>query len=173
MSRGARTIPTLCFPSTFPSGKLWGVKTLCFVCHGNICRSVAAEYIAKSLLRERGMDKDVRVFSRAVSYEESGNDIYPPMKSALSRAGIPFGPHQARRFSADDYAIADVVYYMEEGNRTRLGYIVIDAAHKYFPITTYESDIDRIEDPWYSGRHDEVVAQLTRCINHILDHLKP
>ena len=50
-----------------------------FICHGNICRSVAAEYIAKNMIQQRGLESRVSVFSRAVSYEEIGNDIYPPM----------------------------------------------------------------------------------------------
>ena len=56
-----------------------------FVCHGNICRSVAAEYIAKD------MDKEHRfnIISRATSLEEIGNDIYPPMKRELNRQSIP------------------------------------------------------------------------------------
>jgi hypothetical protein len=53
------------------------MKKIVFVCHGNICRSVAAEYIMKSLTNEYD------VVSRATSYEEINNDIYPPMKKVL------------------------------------------------------------------------------------------
>lgn len=55
------------------------MKKIIFVCHGSICRSPAAEFIMKSLT------KDFDVISRAVSYEETGNDIYPPMERVLKQ----------------------------------------------------------------------------------------
>ena len=48
-----------------------------FICHGNICRSVMAEYILKN------KTNTIYCESRATSNEEIGNDIYPPMKKAL------------------------------------------------------------------------------------------
>ena len=58
-----------------------------FVCHGNICRSVAAEMVLKQMAREAGR-KDLRIASAAATREEIGNDIYPPMKKALFSACI-------------------------------------------------------------------------------------
>ena len=66
------------------------MKTVIFVCHGNICRSCAAEYIAKDYLKKINRIKDFNIVSRAVSLEEIGNDIYPPMKRELTKQGIPF-----------------------------------------------------------------------------------
>ena len=66
-----------------------------FICHGNICRSVAAEYIAKHLDEEHKHN----YISRATSYEEIGNDIYPPMKQTLRQMGIPFDIHHATRIN--------------------------------------------------------------------------
>ena len=65
------------------------MRKIIFVCHGNICRSVAAEFIAKQLLKEKN-NQQITVISRATSREEIGNDIYPPMKKALLRHGVPF-----------------------------------------------------------------------------------
>ena len=74
-----------------------------FVCHGNICRSVAAEYVAKQMDVNHRFD----IVSRATSFEEIGNDIYPPMKQELFKQGIPFGPHHATRITKADYDSAD------------------------------------------------------------------
>ena len=52
----------------------FGVKIL-FVCHGNICRSAAAEAVLKQMVRERGGTR-FAIASAATSREEIGNDIY-------------------------------------------------------------------------------------------------
>lgn len=51
-----------------------------FVCHGNICRSPMAEFIMKDLVKNRN---DFYIESKATSYEEIGNSIYPPAKRVL------------------------------------------------------------------------------------------
>ena len=57
------------------------MKKVLFICHGNICRSVSAEYIMKDLAKKNGVD--LYVSSAATSREEIGNDIYPPAKRKL------------------------------------------------------------------------------------------
>lgn len=55
------------------------MKTIIFVCHGNICRSPMAEFIAKEIDKEHKYE----YISRATSLEEIGNDIYYPAKVTL------------------------------------------------------------------------------------------
>ena len=59
-----------------------------FVCHGNICRSVSAQYIFQDLVNRRGLASEFVIDSAATSTEEIGNTIYPPMKAALERRGV-------------------------------------------------------------------------------------
>ena len=59
-----------------------------FVCHGNICRSVSAQYIFQDMVNRRGMAGEFLIDSAATSTEEIGNVIYPPMKAALERRGV-------------------------------------------------------------------------------------
>ena len=40
---------------------------ICFVCHGNICRSPMAEFIFKRILEENGRTDDFQVSSKATS----------------------------------------------------------------------------------------------------------
>ena len=54
-----------------------------FVCHGNICRSPMAEFILKALVRARGLENRYYIESAAVSDEETGNPIYPPMRMVI------------------------------------------------------------------------------------------
>ena len=148
------------------------MKTVIFVCHGNICRSVAAEYIMKNLLIKYHLDDAFNVISRATSTEEIGNDIYPPMKRALYNKGIPFYAHRARQITRSDYETADYIFYMDSYNKRNLDYMLDDHKKIMMPITKYTPSLDIIDDPWYTGRFDEVVNQLTECIEDIIPHLK-
>lgn len=141
------------------------MKKIVFVCHGNICRSVAAEYIMKSLT-----DK-YEVISRATSYEEIGNDIYPPMKRELLKNNISFNRHYAKRIDYDDYQSSDYIFYMDDENKYTLDRMFPNS-NKIFPIYQYTDDIYEIEDPWYTGRFDIVVNQITRCIKDILKNIE-
>lgn len=142
------------------------MKNIVFVCHGNICRSVAAEYIMKNMI-----DNDqYHIISRATSFEEIGNDIYPPMKRELTKHGVPFDRHYARRIDMNDYNNADYIFYMDDENHHTLvrlfGY-----SDKILPIYQWTPSIDEIEDPWYTGRFDVVVSQITQCIKDILNNI--
>ena len=143
------------------------VKRIIFLCHGNICRSVAAEYIAKDYLSKRGREKDYEIISRALSHEEIGNDIYPPMKRALADAGIPYGVHHAAFMTQREFESADEIYYMDESNAIRLRRMFGPLDHRCHQLSNYLPGVSEIDDPWYTGRFDEVVDQLLRCMEHI------
>lgn len=89
-----------------------------FICHGNICRSVSAEYIMKDLVKKNGVD--LYVSSAATSREEIGKDIYPPAKRKLKEKGIPFSRHYARQATMSDYLSYDYLICMDENNMRNL-----------------------------------------------------
>lgn len=140
------------------------MKKIIFVCHGNICRSVAAEFIMKS------MTDKFEIISRATSYEEIGNDIYPPMKRELTKNNIPYKRHYAQRIDKQDYDSSDYIFYMDDENRYMLERMFPNS-NKIFPIYKFTSGINEIEDPWYSDRFDLVVRQITQCIKDILNNI--
>ncbi len=137
-----------------------------FVCHGSICRSPAAEYIAKSKSSKHAFH------SRALSFEEIGNDIYPPMKGALKEQGIPFGKHHAEYLSKEDAAWADLILYMDASNRRLLEFHHPEALKKTRPLFDFAKGINEIEDPWYTGRYQKVVGQISECIDGLLKELE-
>ena len=148
------------------------MKTIIFVCHGNICRSVAAEYIMKNKLIKYHLDEDFKVISRATSTEEIGNDIYPPMKRALYNKEIPFYLHHAKQISRQDYESADYIFYMDEFNKRNLSYLIDDYKKIVFPITIYTPHLTQIDDPWYTGQFDEVVEEIDECLENIVPRIK-
>ena len=140
------------------------MKKVIFVCHGNICRSPAAEYIMKYLT------KDFDICSRATSFEEIGNDIYPPMKRELSRHGVPYTRHYATRITKEDFEKADYIFYMDDENHYYLNKM-FGESNKIQPIYKFAPNINKIEDPWYSDRFDLVFDQISLCVKNIIKNI--
>lgn len=140
------------------------MKKIIFICHGNICRSPAAEYIMKHL------SKEYDICSKATSYEEIGNDIYPPMKRVLNQHNIPFDRHYASRITNKDFLEADYIFYMDEENHYSL-IRMFGNSSKILPIYQYTSSINEIEDPWYTGRYELVFEQIYQCVKDILNNI--
>ena len=140
-----------------------------FVCHGNICRSPAAEYIFKELAKEKGVESLFNVCSRATSREEIGNDIYPPMKRVLSANGVSFERHFATQITYRDLDQADYIFYMDHNNLYYLNRLFGDSP-KYHLITEFNGGHE-IEDPWYTDRFKYVYSQIREACLAIINKL--
>ena len=147
------------------------MKTIIFVCHGSICRSPAAAFIAKKHLKEIGRDSEFNIIIRATSSEEIGNDVYPPMKRELFRQGIPMEPHHAMRIRQIDYDNADYIFYMDEENRWSLMRQIDNYKNILYPINKWTPSIDEIEDPWYTNRYELVVNEIKQCVIDIFKNI--
>ena len=143
------------------------MKTIIFVCHGSICRSPAAAFIAKKYLKEIGREDEFNILIRATSSEEIGNDVYPPMKRELNRRKVPLYPHAAQRIRQSDYDNADYIFYMDYENQYSLLRQIDDYKSILYPINKWTNNINEIEDPWYTGRYQLVCDEIEKCIKDI------
>lgn len=131
------------------------MKSILFVCHGNICRSVMAEFILKYLT-----NNEYRIESRATSYDEIGNDIYPNAKEVLSKNNIPFTKHSAGRITIDDYKNFDLIVAFDEYNIENIKRITGDLSKV---IKLNDKDVD---DPWYTRDFDKAYNEIySGCVN--------
>ena len=145
--------------------------TIIFVCHGNICRSVAAEYILKKKIKDLHLEDRLCCFSRATSNEEIGNDIYPPMKDELRKRGIPFTRHFAERITQKDYDLADYIFYMDNNNKRYLNFLLDDYKNIIKPVTCFDDKNFEIEYPWYSDNFKKVCDELSKEIDLIIENI--
>ena len=136
---------------------------ICFVCLGNICRSPMAEFIMKDKVKKLGIEKNFHIESRATSYEEDGNDMYPPAKRMLDSMNIPYTRHYAKRLELDDYNKFDLFVCMEDSNIRNISYIFDDRDKKVIKL------LDRnISDPWYTGNFISTYNDLVEGIDKLI-----
>ena len=144
-----------------------------FVCHGNICRSVAAEMVMKQMAREQGR-RDLRIGSAAATREEIGNDIYPPMKKALVNAGYACGRHAARQTTRADYLHWDYIIGMDDENMWDMRYIYGgDPEGKLSMLMDWAGKPGReIDDPWYTRDFAGVLKQIEEGCRGLLERIR-
>ncbi|MCB1165067.1 MAG: low molecular weight phosphotyrosine protein phosphatase [Leptospiraceae bacterium] len=93
-----------------------GDKTsILFVCHGNICRSPAAEGAFRHLIRKYGVSDEFYVDSAGTSAYHIGEIPHPDTRKAASEAGIKL-EHRARQYTAFDLERFDYVLAMDRHN---------------------------------------------------------
>lgn len=106
-----------------------------------------AEAIMKELLKELNLELNFQVDSRATSFEEIGNPIYPLAQDKLREKGILDFSHQAQVFKKEDYVNYDYIIGMEDSNIYDLMHIIgSDKDKKIFKLI----DNHNIKDPWYT-----------------------
>ncbi len=147
------------------------IKVL-MVCHGNICRSPMAEFLLKDMVKKEGCP--IEVASAAVSNEEEGNPVYPPVRALLKRMGIDCSGKRARVITASDLEDYDFIILMDASNFARL--------KRRFPglpqdkIKMLLDFTDRsgedIADPWYTRDFERTRADIQEGLEGLMAYLK-
>ena len=123
-----------------------------FVCHGNICRSPAAEFVLRSLADRAGISDQFLIESAATSTEELGNPVYPPMCRVLNDRGYDCSGKTARQIQRSEYDSWDLIIGMDSENMWDMRRLFHgDPEGKLHLLTEYTgSDEIEIPDPWYT-----------------------
>ena len=141
------------------------MKTVLFVCHGNICRSPMAEFVLKDMVKKAGRAGEFQIASVATSREELGNPVYPPARRELNSHGIACDGHRARQITRADVEGYDYIYYMDSNNARNLARL-FPGETKFMPFLSRN-----VADPWYSGDFtqtwEDVVEGCARILNEL------
>ena len=143
-----------------------------FICHGNICRSTAAETVMRQMIRE-GRIGGITADSAAATREEIGNDIYPPMKRALQEKGYRCDPHAARQTVRADYDRYDYLIGMDTENLYDMRRIYGgDPEGKISLLLSWAGQPgEEIDDPWYTRDFRGSLRQIEEGCRGILKTL--
>lgn len=152
------------------------MKSILFICHGNICRSPMAEFILKHLVRERGCEENFFIASAATSTEEiwngKGSPVYPPARAELAKHGIECGGKRAVQVTKSDYDKYDYLICMDSQNvRALLRILGGDPRNKVRKLLDFTGRGGDIPDPWYSGRFDSAYRDISAGCEALLQIL--
>src|SRR3954451_958492 len=102
------------------------MKTILFVCTGNICRSPMAEGLFRHAVRGRG---DYRVLSAGVGAVDGQPDSDHAVR-ALKELGIDIGKHRSRHLTGELVQQADYIFGMTHSHVDAVTLLYPQAAEK-------------------------------------------
>lgn len=143
------------------------VKTILFVCHGNIIRSPAAAAILKKSI---GEPCSLSIVSAGLFAKDS-KPADPRAQIAAERLGISLDNHRAQRLTEDLVEQANVIFVMDFENEAVLLDRFPKASKKTFLLgalpTEAPSPSVEIPDPY-----DGDLVEVQRCFDRINDHIR-
>ena len=118
-----------------------------FVCLGNICRSLMAEFVFKDMVDKKGLSKEFYIRPSATNYEEI--------------------------VTLNDYKKYDYIIGMEESNIRNIKRIVgEDIEHKIYKLLDFSKNPRDIADPWYTGNFEVTYNDIVEGCTGLLKFLK-
>lgn len=145
---------------------------VCFICHGNICRSPMAEFILKDLVIKEGLEESIYIESCATSSEEIGNKVYPPVAKILNKCGIDCSNKRARRVNKEDYEKFDLLVAMDSENLYNLNRLFNDDKKKIHLLLSYAGIDKDIADPWYTRDFNKTYEEVMKGCIGLLKFIK-
>src|SRR6266705_4828448 len=117
------------------------MKTILFVCTGNVCRSPMAEGIFRQVVKERG---DYRVISAGLgAMEGQPPSIYAVQ--AVRELGIDISGQRSRMLSPDMVQQADYIFGMTHSHIDTVMLLYPQAAEKTFLLREFDDTLDFFE----------------------------
>ena len=148
------------------------MKRICFVCHGNICRSPMAEFLFKDMTEKAGLSDSFEIVSRATSDEEIGNGVHRGTRQILSRFGIDTRGKTAVRLTAKDYDRYDLIIGMDSANiRNILRITGGDPKGRVYKLLDFAGENADISDPWYTGDFETTLSDVSRGLEGLFAQL--
>ena len=138
-----------------------------FVCEGNSCRSVIAEYIFRKMLEE-GNVRAVEVSSRGLDVRHFSTGFYTD-RVMKEKYGIDVSKHVPRELNREEGNAANLILTMTKDQKERVIYYGWSSPDKTFTLSEYvgEDGAEDIRDP-YGGTIEDYYETAEKIEAHLL-----
>ncbi|MBA8877915.1 low molecular weight protein-tyrosine-phosphatase [Phyllobacterium myrsinacearum] len=96
------------------------LRSVLFVCLGNICRSPLAEGVFRSVLAEQGKAESVRIDSAGTNGYHTGEAPDDRSVSVAEKHGIDISGQRCRQLKPEDFLNFDLILGMDRANVTAI-----------------------------------------------------
>jgi len=154
------------------------VRAVLFVCTGNICRSPTADGVFRRLVREAGLEAEVRVDSAGTHDYHVGEPPDERAQAHALRRGYDLSALRARQVAGEDFDRFDLVLAMDRGHLRILKRLAPpEHHHKLRLFMEYATSLrrDDVPDPYYGGSRgfEEVLDMIEDAARGLLAELRP
>jgi protein-tyrosine phosphatase len=128
------------------------VKSILFVCMGNICRSPSAEAVFRHKANAKGLNLHIDSAGTVGAHSKEKPD-HRAIKAGSAR-GYSFDGIKARKVSVQDFHDFDLILAMDKDNATELEKIApVNLQSKIHLILDFatEYEEEQVPDPYYGG----------------------
>jgi protein-tyrosine phosphatase len=144
------------------------LNKILFLCHGNICRSPAAEILFNDEAAKAGIADRVRGESAALSTEAVGLGIYRPMLKVLKEAGFANPKHVSRQVTRADIDSSSLVAVMDSENLELYRELFGDYGIEKVKLLRSFAGGGEIDDPWYTREFSRALDEIHESVRGLV-----
>ena len=149
------------------------IKSVLFVCLGNICRSPTAECI----FREKAKISKLDIFcdSAGTASWHVGSFPYGPMQLAAKDRGFDISKLRSRQIKIADFNEFDLLVVMDQENRSNLQNLCPEQSDKVHLLTDYsleDLEYDHVPDPYYTRNFNQTLDIIEASLNGLVESVR-
>jgi protein-tyrosine phosphatase len=143
------------------------IKSVLFVCLGNICRSPLAEGVAKAYIMKKALD--IKVESAGTGSWHIGEAPCEGSQKIAKQNGIDISLHKARQITKEDFDTFDLIVALDDKNLEDLKNL---GAKNIVKLGSFGYDGADVPDPYFFNGFEgfeKVYEMIFTCTRSLID----
>lgn len=143
------------------------VKSIIFVCLGNICRSPLAEGIAKNYIKEKNLNLVIE--SAGTGHWHIGEKPCDNSIKVAQQNGIDISKQKAQQVKKDDFKNFDLIVALDDSNISNLKNL---GCKNPLKLGDFGFDGECVPDPYFFDGFegfDKVFEMIDICVRNLID----